>query len=46
MEGEKIKILGHTYTHYSKVYKYPYFQPDILDLRSIKRPYWYNYLQF
>jgi len=41
MEGEKIKIFGHTYTHYYKAYKSPYFQPDILDLRSIRRPYWY-----
>lgn len=40
MEGEKIEIFGRTYTHYSKAYKSTYFQPDILDLRSIRRPYW------
>jgi len=42
MEGEKYKIFGQTYTHYSKAYKSPFFQPDILDLRAIKRRYWYK----
>ena len=43
MEGEKIKILGRTYTHYEKRMKSPNFQPHIPDLRSIKRRPLYNF---
>ena len=40
MDGEKLKILGITYTHYRKEEKNPDYEPDIRNLKGIKRPYW------
>ena len=40
MNGEKIKILGATYTHYSKEVKSSDYEPKLNDLKDINRPYW------
>ncbi len=40
MNGEKIKILGTTYTHYSKEVKSSDYEPKLNDLKDINRPYW------
>ncbi len=40
MNGEKIKLFGVTYTHYSKEVKSPYYEPTLNDLKDINRPYW------
>lgn len=41
MEGEKIEIFGIKYIYLPKKYKSPYFQPRIIDIKAINRPYWY-----
>ena len=40
MNGEKIKIFGTTYTHYSKEVKSSDYEPKLNDLKDINRPYW------
>ena len=40
MNGEKIKLFGTTYTHYSKEVKSSDYEPKLNDLKDINRPYW------
>ena len=40
MNGEKIKIFGYTYTHFTKEVKSPNFQPTLHHVKDIKRKKW------
>ena len=39
MNGEKIKIFGVTYTHYTKEVKSSDYEPTLNDLKDINRTY-------